>query len=394
MDFTNTGQLLDGTNYEEWSCRMETTLRAAGIDVWKSVTIGYTAPKKVKTMTQKDARKNNSMAMELILEGLTDSMKRKIGNHSTAKKLWDSLEQLCSKGDIKENSVSAKKSTSEYCGSSDDSVPKSSSETVHYNHGNEEEEGVDLAAALDEISFLHKLIEKQTKKISLLQSQLEKYESKGEKEIHDEENEDVKADLEVALLEIRGLSDFIKKQDMESSLQLEEVKNKEVELLRSLQDKEQELAKAKEEIAKDQKLVIISAWNPPHNTDKPITNEAEKLVQLEYAFITALEEIKNGQTNDWKIEVSHEAIDNLEDIVMCMIKHSETIQKKYNLLQESSGKHDEAVLTPLEANRNKEEENVELKAQIADLTEVQEDLRKTVMNLKVQTEEAKRLKTC
>ena len=111
MDFTNAGQLLDGTNYEEWSNRMEITLRAAGIDVWKSVTTGYTSPKKVNTMTQKDARKNNSMAMELILEGLTDSMKKRIGNYSTAKELWVSLEQLCSKGDTKDNSLSTKKTS-------------------------------------------------------------------------------------------------------------------------------------------------------------------------------------------------------------------------------------------------------------------------------------------
>ncbi len=70
---------------------------------------------------------------------------------------------------------------------------------------------MDLAPALDEISFPHRLIEKQTKKISLLQSQLEKSKSKEEKETLDEENENVKADLEVALLEIGGLSDFIKK---------------------------------------------------------------------------------------------------------------------------------------------------------------------------------------
>ena len=48
---------------------------------------------------------------------------------------------------------------------------------------------------------------------------------------------------------------------MESSLQLEKAKNKEGELLRSLQDKEQELTQAKEEIAKTQKLVKISTWN-------------------------------------------------------------------------------------------------------------------------------------
>ena len=109
---------------------------------------------------------------------------------------------------------------------------------------------MDLGVALDEINFLHNLIRKQAKKISLLQSQLEETKSKEEKEIQDDENEDVKADLEVALLEIRSMSDFIKKQSMESSLQLEEIKNKEAKFLNSLHDKEEELAKAKEEITK------------------------------------------------------------------------------------------------------------------------------------------------
>ncbi len=68
-----------------------------------------------------------------------------------------------------------------------------------------------LTAALDEITGMHKLVKKQAKKISLLQSQLEETKSKEEKEVQDDENGDVKADLEVALLEIRSLSDFIKK---------------------------------------------------------------------------------------------------------------------------------------------------------------------------------------
>ena len=62
MDFSSSEQLLDGTNYDEWCCRMEMTLREAGIEIWKSVVTGYTAPKQVNTITQKDARKNNSMA--------------------------------------------------------------------------------------------------------------------------------------------------------------------------------------------------------------------------------------------------------------------------------------------------------------------------------------------
>lgn len=88
------------------------------------------------------------------MEELTDSIKRRIGNYSTAKELWVSLEQLCSKCDTKDNSDLAKKSSSEYYGSNDDTVSKSSSETDHCNH--KEEEGTvdleaELAAALYEI---------------------------------------------------------------------------------------------------------------------------------------------------------------------------------------------------------------------------------------------------
>ena len=71
-------QMLDETNYTEWSIRMQVSLKAAGFDVWKSITTDYTAPKEVKTLTQKDARKKNSRVIETILEGLTESPKGKI----------------------------------------------------------------------------------------------------------------------------------------------------------------------------------------------------------------------------------------------------------------------------------------------------------------------------
>ena len=79
---------------------------------------------------------------------------------------------------------------------------------------------MDLAAALDEIGYLNKKIDRQSKRISSLQSQLEKFKSKNE------EDHDAKNDLEVALQEIGGLSDFIKKQEIELSSQSEKVKNK------------------------------------------------------------------------------------------------------------------------------------------------------------------------
>ncbi len=147
------------------------------------------------------------------------------------------------------------------------------------------------------------------------------------------------------------------------------------------------MAKAKEEIAKAQNLVEISAWSSAHNTDKPITNEAEELVQLEYTIITALDEIKEGQTYDQHIEVSKVTLDNLEDTVMCVIKNSEAIQKKNTLLQDalqkSKGKHDETDSTLLEALRTKEEENKKLKTQVTNLIKVQEDLKEVVMNIKI-----------
>ena len=109
MDFSNTTQLLDGTNYVEWSIRMKETLKATGYDVWNSVITGYSPPKKARTIAQKDARKNNSMALEIVLEGLTDSIKENIGKYSSCKELWVTLEQLCSKGqDTKGNFDSLK----------------------------------------------------------------------------------------------------------------------------------------------------------------------------------------------------------------------------------------------------------------------------------------------
>ena len=49
---------------------MNSYLEAIG--VWKLVVTGYTPPKKVKKAAQKEAKKDNYMDMEAILEGLTD----------------------------------------------------------------------------------------------------------------------------------------------------------------------------------------------------------------------------------------------------------------------------------------------------------------------------------
>ena len=75
---------------------MQVYLKVEEIDVWKSVLTGYTPPKKVKKTTHKEAKKNNYMAMESILEGLTNIQKKNIGKCNSTKELWLRLEQLYS----------------------------------------------------------------------------------------------------------------------------------------------------------------------------------------------------------------------------------------------------------------------------------------------------------
>ena len=75
---------------------MRVYIELVGIGIWQSVLTGYTPLKKVKTTVSKERKKNNSMAMEAILEGLTDIQKKKIGKCNSTKELWLRLEQLYS----------------------------------------------------------------------------------------------------------------------------------------------------------------------------------------------------------------------------------------------------------------------------------------------------------
>ena len=96
MGFSNAAQFLDGTNYAVWKIRMRVTLMAAGADVWDSIITGYSPPKRARTIAQKNAKMNKSVAMETVLKGLTDSVKEKRGQHILAKDLWLNVEHLYS----------------------------------------------------------------------------------------------------------------------------------------------------------------------------------------------------------------------------------------------------------------------------------------------------------
>jgi hypothetical protein len=92
----------DGSNFEYWSNRMETYLKALGADVWFSVASGYNALKKPKTAAQKEAKRNNKLAIDTILDGLTDSVKSKVGSCASSKEIWDKLQDLYVREDAEE----------------------------------------------------------------------------------------------------------------------------------------------------------------------------------------------------------------------------------------------------------------------------------------------------
>jgi hypothetical protein len=75
----------DGSNFEYWSNRMETYLKYLGADVWFSVASGYNPLKKPKTAAQKEEKRNNKLEIDTILDGLTDSVKSKVGSCASTK---------------------------------------------------------------------------------------------------------------------------------------------------------------------------------------------------------------------------------------------------------------------------------------------------------------------
>jgi hypothetical protein len=50
--------------------------------------------KKPKTAAQKEAKRNNKLAIDTILDGLIDSVKSKVGSCASSKEIWDKLQDL------------------------------------------------------------------------------------------------------------------------------------------------------------------------------------------------------------------------------------------------------------------------------------------------------------
>ena len=79
---------------------MKLYLVSTRFGVWNSIIIGCTPPKKEKNEAQKEAKKDNSIAMDPIQDGLTGSIKENSGQCILTKEIWDKIKNLYSVEEI------------------------------------------------------------------------------------------------------------------------------------------------------------------------------------------------------------------------------------------------------------------------------------------------------
>ena len=75
---------------------MKRYLKSRGSGVWDSVVSKpcHLTTSKNKTKTAKEARRNNSIALKAIHDGLSDEVKEKMRHYKSAKELWLQLENF------------------------------------------------------------------------------------------------------------------------------------------------------------------------------------------------------------------------------------------------------------------------------------------------------------
>ena len=80
---TNEAPLFDGTNYSSWRENMKQYLTSRGSEVWNLVVRKpwdlTTSNNLSKIVVQRRVRKNNEVALKILLSGLLDIVKASIG---------------------------------------------------------------------------------------------------------------------------------------------------------------------------------------------------------------------------------------------------------------------------------------------------------------------------
>jgi hypothetical protein len=95
---TNEAPLFDGKNYSSWRENMKQYLKSRASEVWYSVVSkpwNLTTSKNIsKFATQIRVKKNNEVALKILLNGLSDTVKASMGLCTSAKELWMKLEKM------------------------------------------------------------------------------------------------------------------------------------------------------------------------------------------------------------------------------------------------------------------------------------------------------------
>jgi hypothetical protein len=90
--------LFDGTYYSSWRENMKQYLKSKGFEVWNSVVSKpwelTTSKNLSKIKFQRRVRKNNEVALKILLNGLSNTVKESIGLCTSSKDLWLKLEEI------------------------------------------------------------------------------------------------------------------------------------------------------------------------------------------------------------------------------------------------------------------------------------------------------------
>jgi hypothetical protein len=100
--------ILDENIYSTWRIEMKAYLKEKGAGVWKE-NIGGSVPLKNKSKfaSQKEEKKNDALALKIILNGLSICIKESMGQCTSTKDLWLKLEKTYQgkKEDTKDYSI-------------------------------------------------------------------------------------------------------------------------------------------------------------------------------------------------------------------------------------------------------------------------------------------------
>jgi hypothetical protein len=95
--------ILDEENYSTWRIEMRVYLKTMGVAIWKETIGGYVPLKnKSKFAAQRKGNKNDALALNTILSGLSSPIKESMGQCTSAKDLWLKLEETYQRKEEKE----------------------------------------------------------------------------------------------------------------------------------------------------------------------------------------------------------------------------------------------------------------------------------------------------